>query len=83
MFRFFARIAIEINKILNPREETQPIQILFQNTHQDQLILLNTNINKLEKESDKKRIIIWFKGNYRRKNNKLLLLIVEKITLSI
>lgn len=58
MFRFFARIAIEINKILNPREETQPIQILFQNTHQDQLILLNTNINKLEKESDKKRIII-------------------------
>ena len=59
MFRFFARIAIEINKILNPREETQPIQILFQNTHQDQLILLNTNINKLEKESDIRNVLLY------------------------
>ena len=59
MFRFFARIAIEINKILNPREETQPIQILFQNTHQEQLILLNTNINKLEKESDIRNVELY------------------------
>ena len=59
MFRFFARIAIEINKILNPREETQPIQILFQNTHQEQLILLNTNINKLEKESDIRNVLLY------------------------